>query len=46
MKRKILLVDDDILIARSYQKRLADKGHEVVYAADGEEALRMIYWRR
>jgi len=35
------LVDDDILIARSYQKRLVDKGHEVTYAADGEEALRV-----
>jgi CheY-like chemotaxis protein len=36
---KILLVEDDALMARLYQKTFTFDGHEVVTAADGEEGL-------
>lgn len=43
MKRKILLVEDDLLAARAYQRRLEEAGYEVEYALDGEEALHKVH---
>lgn len=39
---KILLVDDDLLLARMYQKKLENDGYEVLVAEDGEVALKNI----
>jgi DNA-binding response OmpR family regulator len=39
---KILVVDDHPHIARLIERELAREGHQVVAAADGEEALRLI----
>jgi len=36
---KILIVEDDPLISRMYQKIFTFEGHEVVTAGDGEEGL-------
>lgn len=36
---KILLVDDDPLLIRMYQKKLENDGYEVETANDGQEAL-------
>lgn len=36
---KILLVDDDALLVRMYQKKLENDGYEVVTANDGDVAL-------
>lgn len=38
-KKVILLVDDDPLIIRMYQKKLTTDGHKVLTATDGEEAM-------
>lgn len=38
-KNKILVVDDDSLIARMYQERFTRDGFEVVLAFNGEEGL-------
>ena len=37
---KILLVDDDALLVRMYQKKLKNDGYDVVTAGDGIEALK------
>jgi len=39
---KLLLVEDDLLLVRLYQKKFTQEGHEVVSAANGEEGLVMI----
>lgn len=39
---KLLLVEDDSLLVRLYQKRFAKDGHDVVAARDGEEGLALI----
>ncbi len=39
MKRKIMVVDDDVQILQSLRKLLQAEGYEVVSAADGREAL-------
>ena len=36
---KLLLVDDDSLMVRMYQKKLVNDGYEVVTASDGAKAL-------
>ena len=38
----ILLVDDDPLIIRMYQRKLMNDGHQVNIAANGEEALTQV----
>ena len=38
-KKTILLVDDDPLIIRVYQKRLTEQGYKVIAAFNGEEGL-------
>ena len=40
--RKILVVDDDPVIGKSFDRVLGNKGYAVVHAANGEEALRKI----
>jgi CheY-like chemotaxis protein len=40
--RKVLVVDDDPVVGRSFHRVLADKGYAVVTAADGAEALAKI----
>jgi len=37
--RKVLVVDDDPVVARSFDRVLSDKGYRVVTASDGREAL-------
>ena len=39
---RILLVEDELRLARSYQRNLEDEGHDVVAVADGESALEHI----
>jgi len=39
---KILLVDDDALLVRMYQKKLENDGYEVATAADGDVALTIV----
>ncbi len=39
---KILLVEDDDMIAEIYEKKLGDSGFEVVNAKSGKEALKRI----
>lgn len=41
-KRKILIVDDTLLIANLIKTRLAYLNYEIAHAQDGEEALEMI----
>jgi two-component system phosphate regulon response regulator PhoB len=36
---KLLLVEDDALLIRLYQKKFAKDGHQVISARDGEEGL-------
>jgi CheY-like chemotaxis protein len=40
--KKILVVDDDPVVGRSFDRVLSKKGYAVITAADGEEALRKI----
>jgi CheY-like chemotaxis protein len=40
--KKILIVDDDPVVGRSFDRVLSDKGYAVITAADGEEALRRL----
>ncbi len=40
--KKILVVDDDPVIGKSFDRVLAGKGYAVITAADGEEALRKL----
>jgi DNA-binding response OmpR family regulator len=39
---KILLVDDDALLVRMYQKKLENDGYEVATADDGDVALTLV----
>ncbi len=41
-QRKVLVVDDDPVIARSFDRVLSRKGYAVITARDGEEALRKL----
>lgn len=43
MKKKILIVEDDLPASRAYQKRLEEAGYEVECALDGEEALNKVH---
>ena len=38
-KRHVLVIDDDAVVGRSFDRVLADKGYDVRTAASGEEAL-------
>ena len=38
----LLLVEDDALLTRLYQKRFTKDGHTVIMAKDGEEGLELI----
>jgi len=40
--KKVLFVEDDVLIARIYSKKLQEAGYEVIVAADGLEAMRQL----
>ena len=42
MNKAILVVDDEESICQSLSGILADEGHEVITAASGEEALRVV----
>lgn len=41
-KPRVLLVDDDLSLANSYQVRLETEGFEVRQCNDGEQALQMV----
>ena len=41
-ERKVLVVDDDPVIARSFDRVLSGKGYAVITARDGNEALRKL----
>lgn|SRR3990167_87111 len=43
MKKKILLVEDDLLACRAYQKRLINEGYDVDCAIDGEDGFAKSY---
>lgn len=40
--KNILVVDDDPLLATSFQRYLADKGHKVFVAKDGRVAIQIL----
>src|SRR3989344_8859545 len=40
--RKVLVVDDDPVIGKSFVRVLAGRGHAVIPAANGEEALKKL----
>jgi CheY-like chemotaxis protein len=40
--RKVLVVDDDPVVGKSFQRVLSNKGYAVITASDGAEALRKI----
>lgn len=40
--KKVLVVDDDPIVARSFDRVLSNKGYAVITAANGEEALKKI----
>jgi CheY-like chemotaxis protein len=40
--KKVLVVDDDPIVARSFDRVLSNKGYAVITAANGEEALNKI----
>ncbi|MDH4260034.1 MAG: response regulator [Gammaproteobacteria bacterium] len=42
-QRKVLVVDDDPVIARSFDRVLSGKGYAVISARDGDEALRKLH---
>jgi CheY-like chemotaxis protein len=41
-QRKVLVVDDDPVVARSFDRVLSGKGYAVITARDGDEALRKL----
>jgi CheY-like chemotaxis protein len=41
-QRKVLVVDDDPVIAKSFDRVLSGKGYAVIMARDGDEALRKL----
>lgn len=40
--KKILLIDDDPLIVRMYERKLVQEGFEMLLASNGEEGLRVL----
>jgi CheY-like chemotaxis protein len=40
--KKLLVVDDDPVVGRSFNRVLSDKGYAVITARNGEEALRKL----
>ena len=40
--KKVLVVDDDPVVGKSFERVLAPKGYAVIHASNGEEALRRI----
>lgn len=40
--KKILLIDDDPLIVRMYERKLVQEGFEILLAPNGEEGLRVL----
>src|SRR5512137_993626 len=40
--RKVLVVDDDPVVGKSFERVLSNKGYAVVVASDGAEAMRKI----
>lgn len=44
--RKILIIEDNELVARMYENKLRAAGNHVTVALDGEEGLRLIYETR
>jgi len=42
LKKKVLVVDDDPVVGRSFDRVLDGKGYAVIHAHDGEEALRKL----
>jgi len=45
-EKKVLLVEDDVIVARILQLTMERQGHEVRWAANGEAALKVLeeYW--
>jgi CheY-like chemotaxis protein len=41
-QRKVLVVDDDPVVARSFDRVLTGKGYAVISARDGVEALQKL----
>ena len=41
-KKRILLVEDDEFLAELYSTKLTLEGYEVVHAADGEKAVKIV----
>ena len=46
MTKKILVVDDNLNLAEMMKRALSNKGHQVVIAKDGKQALRTFYEQR
>lgn len=46
LQRKVLVVDDDPVIGRSFQGVLSGKGYAVITARDGEEALHKLNYEK
>jgi DNA-binding response OmpR family regulator len=42
MKKRVLIVDDDVSIRESLKKVLHDSGHDVLLAEDGEAAVKLL----
>jgi CheY-like chemotaxis protein len=42
LRKKVLVVDDDPVVARSFDRVLSDKGYAVITASDGPEALKKL----
>ncbi len=40
--KKILIVEDDQLVATAYKKRFGEAGYEVDWAPDGIEGIKMV----
>src|SRR3990172_4294278 len=40
--KKVLVVDDDPVVGKSFDRVLSEKGYAVITAANGEEALRKL----
>ena len=45
-KKTILIVDDEFFLAETIRYRLEAEGYEVLYAENGEEALKMLGEKR
>src|SRR3972149_2445905 len=42
LRKKVLVVDDDPVVARSVERVLSDRGYAVITASDGPEALKKL----